>query len=147
LKIKCIITNGVHLMGGWGLRLVLFAAIQGATGSPAAVDLFQQAEQQSEEQLTTLLQNFLKKSFGTNQDFSMDDPKPQSDGSVLIVWSYTDKSQGVDVDMTGNSFVEQHGDKVSILTTLVPHEQFDKLLESTNSIIRSYKIDDSSALP
>jgi len=44
LKIKCIITNGVHLMGGWGLRLVLFAAIQGATGSPAAVNLFQQGQ-------------------------------------------------------------------------------------------------------
>lgn len=78
----------------------------------------------------------------------MDDPKEQSDGSVLIVWSYTTTaSGGIETKLLGNSFIEQKEDKISILTTAVPSEQFDALLESTNKIINSYTIDPSSALP
>jgi len=34
----------IHLMSGWGLCLVLFAAIQGAAGSPTALNLFEQGQ-------------------------------------------------------------------------------------------------------
>jgi len=67
---------------------------------------------------------------------------------VLIVWSYTaEATGGVKTKLLGNSFIEQRDDKISILTTAVPDEQFDALREATNKIINSYKIDPSSALP
>jgi hypothetical protein len=47
----------------------------------------------------------------------------------------------------GNSFIEQHDDKLSILTTAVPDEQFDTLKPETNKVINSYSIDASAALP
>ena len=112
------------------------------------VDLFENKDKQSQDQLVTFLKDFLNNSFKSEKDFTMDDPKPQSDGSVLIVWSYTAQaSGGVETKLLGNSFIEQKQDKVSILTTAVPDEQFDSLLDSTNKIINSYKIDPTSALP
>ncbi len=98
--------------------------------------------------MVTFLQDFLNKSFGSEADFNMDPPKPQSDGSVLIVWSYTaEASGGVTSTLLGNSFIEQRQDKISILSTLVPQDQFDALLPSTNQIINSYKLDPSADLP
>ena len=81
-------------------------------------------------------------------DFSMNDPKAQSDGSQLIVWSYTaNASGGAKVKLLGNSFIEQRADKLSILTSAVPDEQFDTLKPETNTVINSYSIDASAALP
>jgi hypothetical protein len=78
----------------------------------------------------------------------MDDPKEQSDGSQLIVWSYTgNASGGVKAKLLGNSFIEQRGDKISILSTTVPDDQFDTLKPDTDKIINSYTIDPTAALP
>jgi hypothetical protein len=111
-----------------------------------AVDIFEQTEKQSSEKLTKFLQDFLTKTFGSEQDFQLDEPKIQKDNSVLIVWSYTDKTLN-NLKVLGNSFIEQRDNKESILSTLVPDDQFDTLLPSTNKIIQSYKIDSASDLP
>lgn len=112
------------------------------------VDLFEKKQQQTEDELVDFLKNFLQKSFASQSDFSMDDPRPQSDGSILIVWSYTaEASGGIKTKLLGNSFIEQRDDKVSILTTAVPDEQFEALKHSTDTIINSYTIDPSAALP
>ena len=42
--------------------------------------------------------------------------------------------------MLGNSFIEQRGNKLSVLTTLVPAEQFDALVSRTDEIINTYRI-------
>ena len=112
------------------------------------VDIFGSSTEQSDDELIELLQNFLTRSFGSEADFTMDDPKAQSDGSQLIVWSYTaNASGGVQGTLLGNSFVEQRGDKISILTTTVPEDQFDTLQPDTDTIINSYSIDSSADLP
>jgi hypothetical protein len=112
------------------------------------VDLFEGKEEKSADELVELLRGFLKNSFESELDFSMDDPKQQTDGSQLIVWSYTANASGdVKAKLLGNSFIEQRGDKISILTTAVPEDQFDTLKPETNKIINSYKIDSSAALP
>jgi hypothetical protein len=112
------------------------------------VDILEQKEEQSSDQLVAFLQKFLNNSFKSEPDFTMDDPKGQSDGSQLIVWSYTATATGgAKVKLLGNSFIEQRGDKLSILTTAVPDEQFDTLKEGTDTIINSYSIDPSAALP
>jgi hypothetical protein len=112
------------------------------------VDILEKKEKQSNEQMIKFLQKFLNNSFKSEDDFTMDDPKEQSDGSQLIVWSYTATATGgAKVKLLGNSFIEQHDDKLSILTTAVPDEQFDTLKPETNKVINSYSIDASSALP
>ncbi|HZT34603.1 MAG TPA: hypothetical protein VFA15_01685, partial [Nitrososphaera sp.] len=110
------------------------------------VDIFQEKTKQNSDELTKFLKDFLTKTFGKEDKFTIDDPSPQKDGSVLLVWSYNDKTRG-DASVLGNSFIEQHGDKVSILSTVVPEDQFDTLLDKTNQIIQSYSIDETADLP
>ncbi|HET9223919.1 MAG TPA: hypothetical protein VFO07_15510, partial [Roseiflexaceae bacterium] len=112
------------------------------------VNLFASEAEKSSDELIQLLRDFLKNSFESEPDFSMDEPKEQSDGSQLIVWSYTANATGdVKAVLLGNSFIEQRGDKISILTTAVPENQFDTLKPETNKIINSYSIDPSAGLP
>ncbi|WP_298400999.1 hypothetical protein [uncultured Chloroflexus sp.] len=49
--------------------------------------------------------------------------------------------------MLGNSFIEQRGNKVAVLTTLVPEEQFDTLIDKTNAIINTYRINPDARVP
>lgn len=109
------------------------------------IDIFGEAKEQTQDELTAFLTEFLNKTFGAEQDFAINDPKPQSDGSVLLVWTYSDKN--LKLKALGNSFIEQRGDKVSILSVVVPDEQFDQLLPKTNEVIQSYSIDASAELP
>jgi len=110
------------------------------------VDIFEQKDEQTTDQLTTFLKDFLNKTFGNEDQFNIDDPKTQKDGSVLLVWTYNDKQRG-GASVLGNSFIEQRGDKVSILSTIVPEAQFDNLVDKTNAIIQSYSIDEGAVLP
>jgi len=101
----------------------------------------------SDSQLVKLLTDFLEERFGQQPDFSYEDAKPQSDGSQLVVWSYTATADNnIQTTLLGNSFVEQRGNKVSILTTLVPQEQFEMLVSQTDEIINSYRIDPNAAI-
>ncbi len=118
------------------------------TGNGAViVDLFEDKTSYTADQLTQIITSFLKSQFGTEPDFVTKDPQTQKDGSILVVWSYTSKaSNGTSVPLLGNSFIEQRENKVSILTTLVPSDQFDTVLPKTNEIINTYKIDPSVTL-
>jgi len=127
-----------------GEAIVLWSEPNG--NATVVVDIFEKQEKQTREELTNFLKDFLTRTFGNEDQFTIDDPSPQKDGSVLLVWTYNDKQRG-DLSVLGNSFIEQRGDKISILTTAVPEDQFDKLKPSTNKIINSYKIDPSAALP
>jgi hypothetical protein len=114
----------------------------------AIVDLYEDASTLSKDDLTSALQKYLQNSFGNQPDFSMEDPTDQSDGSVLIVWTYTATADnGVKADLLGNTFIEQRGNKVSLLSTLVPSDQFDSLVDKTNEIINAYKIDIEATIP
>ncbi len=112
-----------------------------------SVDLLENTAEPTEEELTEFLQQYLDNTFGSQQDFFTDEPTPQNDGSVLIIWSYTSEaSGGVMVDMLGNTFIEQRGDKLSIMNVVVPDEQFDALEADINEIINSYQIDPSVSI-
>ena len=112
------------------------------------VDIFENDTVYTSEQLTDILRTFLENSFGSQTDFTVDeDPTEQSDGSVLLAWSYLAKADNdIDVDLLGNSFIEQRENKVSILTTLVPSEQYEQTKEFTDEIINTYSIDPSATL-
>jgi hypothetical protein len=111
------------------------------------VDIYEDASTNTADDLTSTLEKYLQNTFGSQPDFSMDDPKIQSDDSVLIVWTYTATADnGVKADLLGNTFIEQRGNKISLLTTLVPADQFVSLKDKTNEIINAYQIAPEAAI-
>jgi hypothetical protein len=105
------------------------------------VDIYEDAKTNTADDLTATLTKYLENTFGKQPDFTMDKPTTQQDKSVLIVWTYTATADnGVKADLLGNTFIEQRGTKISLLTTLVPSDQFASLKEKTNKIINSYQI-------
>lgn len=112
------------------------------------VDVLEDRTQYSDDQLVDKLVAYLVNVFGNQPDFFYEDPRPQNDGSILLVWGYTSTaSNNVQASMLGNSFIEQRGNKVAVLTTLVPEEQFDTLIDKTNAIINTYRINPDARVP
>lgn len=111
-------------------------------------DIFDVDYNPNQDELTKLLQNFLKNSFEKESDFFLRDPKPQKDGSVLLIWGYTAKATGnIKVKLLGNSFIERQGKRVAILSFIVPDEQFKELEKPLNRIINNYKINTVAKIP
>jgi hypothetical protein len=111
------------------------------------VDIFESTKTNTPDDLSTAVTGFIKKTFSSKPDFFIDKPTPQTDGSVLLAWGFTaSASNGVKAKLLGNTFTEQRGNKISILTTLVPADQFDSLKDQTNKIINTYKISPDVAL-
>ena len=111
------------------------------------VNLIESQEKKSEEELVKLLTDYLENTYSKQAKFSHDNAKPQSDGSVLVVWGYdVTLSSGKTVRLLGNSFIEQRDNLVSLLTLALPDEQFDGLKPDVDTILNSYKIDSSIAI-
>jgi len=98
------------------------------------------------ERLVELGQRYVRgtSAFENNPTLVFEDPQPQSDGSIRLIWSVT--LEGSAVELLGNTFVEQRGDKLSFLTTLRPTVLFEASNPYTNQIINSYGIDPGVAL-
>lgn len=111
-------------------------------------DIFDVDYNPTQDDLTKLLQDFLKNSFEKEPDFFLRQPKPQKDGSVLLIWGYTAKATGnIKVKLLGNSFIERKGKRVAILSFIVPDEQFKELEKPLNRIINNYKINTTAKIP
>jgi serine/threonine-protein kinase len=111
-------------------------------------DIFDVNYDPTQQDLTKLLQDFLKNSFEKEPDFFLRDPKPQKDGSILLIWGYTAKATGnVDVKLLGNSFIEHKGRRIAILSFIVPDQQFSELEKPLNRIINNYKINTTTKIP
>ncbi len=111
------------------------------------VDIFSAPPGMSRDQLVSALQTFLRNTFGNKSGFFMREPVPQPDGSSLIVWGFKENIQGVQGDILGNSFIEQKGNKVSVLTTGVLSEQYERLKPEYEKIVNSYRINPAVGLP
>jgi serine/threonine protein kinase len=110
------------------------------------VNVFIVERELDQEQLTTMLKNFINKFAASQTNLTMNQPVRQSDGSVRITWSYTSQTQGVSGRLTVNSFIKHQGNKVSIDSYVVPSEQYQKLLPAINQVIGSYKLNASAPL-
>ncbi len=111
-------------------------------------DIFDVDYDPTQDDLTTLLETFLEDTFSDEPDFFLEEPNPQKDGSVLLVWGYTGTATGnIKIPLLGNSFIERQGDRIAILTFVVPSEQFKDLEGSLNKIINTYQIDTAAKLP
>lgn len=111
-------------------------------------DIFDVDYDPTQDDLTKLLQDFLKNSFEKEPGFFLRDAKPQKDGSVLLIWGYTAKATGnIKVKLLGNSFIERKGKRVAILSFIVPNDQFKELEKPLNRIINNYKINTEAKIP
>jgi serine/threonine protein kinase len=111
------------------------------------VDIFNAPDNFDANKATDLIQNFLKNTFGSKPGFFMEAPITQSDGSVLIVWGYLETIEGATGRILGNSYIEQVGNKVSLLTVGVLEHQFEDLREPMTRVINTYKVNASAQLP
>jgi hypothetical protein len=112
-----------------------------------SVDVFKAPTETTTEQLTKLLETFLKSTFGSRQGFISEKPVQQKDGSVQIVWSYDESIKSITAKVQGNSFISRSGDKVSLITTGGVASQIPELKESFDRVVNSYKVDPAVSIP
>lgn len=91
--------------------------------------------------LDALLRAHLQASYGSEPTFAQEPPKTQPDGSQLIVWGYNAPlPDGTTARLLGNSFIEQHGSLVSLLTVVVPSDEYPRLRPQIDATLNSYKV-------
>ena len=112
-----------------------------------SVDVFKAPTETTTEQLTALLETFLKSTFGSRQGFVSEKPVQQKDGSVQIVWSYDESIKNITAKVQGNSFISRSGDKVTLITTGGVASQIPQLKESFDRIVNSYKVNPAVSIP
>ncbi len=112
------------------------------------VDVFKTNIKQTPESRSTLLQKFIKNGFSSKQGFVMDNPVIFPGGTVRVTWNYiTTLDNGAKASITGNSFIRQNGDKISVLVHTIPEDQYAALIPSFNQITDSYVVTPSVNVP
>ncbi|MCS6880775.1 MAG: DUF4352 domain-containing protein [Oscillochloridaceae bacterium] len=142
----------IDVPGSWKFTDIPFSdRVQNVWDSPdgnfsVVVTIAEVGQALSNERLVELGQEYVRSTstFENNPTLVFEDPQTMSDGSIRLVWAVT--PQGSTVELLGNTFVEQRGDKLSFLTTLRPMALFEASNPYTNPIINSYRIDPSVAL-
>jgi hypothetical protein len=112
------------------------------------VNLYADSNELTTEDLGTTGEEFVSNVFGDDPGFEIIETTPQSDGSVLVGWVSEPTFGDEPTAIAGLTYIEQRGDKVSILTVAMPREQYAELWEAGfNRIVNSYRIDPSADLP
>ncbi len=142
----------VDIPEGWNLKdnsnanEVIIYWLDPTENALIQVNVFNTQNNPDQGELTDILKRFIQKFAEKEQDFTMDQPVRQKDGSVRITWSYTAKSGNSSISLTANSFIKSQEDKISIDSYIVPSEQYKELLPTVNQIIASYKFNASVPL-
>jgi hypothetical protein len=121
---------------------VVWTAPEG--NSAIFVSLIASGEELGAEELTTFGNDYVTSVFGDDNGFELSDVEEQTDGSLLIPFAVAPEINGEEVGLYGLTYVEQRGDKLSILTVIFPSDQEEELWDAAFSeIVNSYKIDES----
>lgn len=101
----------------------------------------------SADELGAKIVETVESGFGAAEDFAISEPEPQSDGSVLVAWNATlDLGNGPEL-LRNYSYIEQRGDKLSVISVGTPDSEFDARWESEiGPLVNSYRIDPSVAI-
>jgi len=112
------------------------------------VDVFKTNIKQTPESRSEILQKFIKNGFSSKPGFVMDNPVIFPSGTVRVTWSYTTTlDNGAKTPITGNSFIRQNKDKISVLAHTIPQDQYEALVPSLNQITDSYLVTPSVNVP
>ena len=100
----------------------------------------------SSEELVTQLKEFVQSTFGSDPEFTMGEAEEQTDGSQRIIWNSTSDFGTAKMPITGLTFIEQRGDKLSLLTIFFPTERTEELNDLIVQVLNSYKIDPDATI-
>ncbi len=110
------------------------------------VSVFEDPNPYTEDQLSAVLSGFLTRSYGDLPDFSAAEPVPDANGVVRMAWSYTAATANGDVPLVGASVISQRGNKIAILSLLLPAAQSAALAEAAAAILAGYTLDPEALL-
>jgi hypothetical protein len=118
--------------------IVTFSDPTGNAG--IVVDVFPYDEEITQDEMGELLGNFISGQFKTFKKFDMADPKAFGKTGASIGFSYDQPLGRQAVKMYGDSFIELHdGKMMSIMTLLLPAEQFDKVSKKAFALLDTFQ--------
>ncbi len=109
------------------------------------VDIFED-DSMTDQQLADTLAVFIEEGFQEMPAFVMEEPEIQPTGGVWLTFYYDSEVQGSYHPMVGRSFISRTDDKVTLISYLVPEDQFAELSPSFETIFNSYQVDTSVSL-
>jgi len=104
------------------------------------ISVWESSTRMSQEDLTDYLSNFLDNRLGTFKNFKQGEPEVQGDGSVGIFFRYDSEVSGGSFPMVGNSFIEQRGKRIALLSVILPKEQYDRKVTPLTKFINSLSL-------
>ena len=90
--------------------------------------------------MDVFVQSFLGAGFGQNPGYEEQGQEVQTDGSLLVSFSYTQEGETVEAA----TFFEQKGTVVSALTIAALEGKWEDLVDTFNPMVNSYVIDDTA---
>ncbi len=112
------------------------------------VQVLRSPGEMTEEEMGERLTKIIRLIYPSNPQLKINLPVTQPNGSVRVSWSYPKTaSDGSKVFYAGNSFMQQHGNKVSANFYVLPSQQYAQLKEPLNQIIRSFQLNSDVEVP
>jgi hypothetical protein len=137
---------------GWELRdqsrpdEIALAWLDPTRNGGLLLSVFEDPNPYTEDQLGAVLSGYLTRSYGDLPDFAADPLARQSAGVVRVTWRYTAATANGDVSLAGASVISQNGNKIAILSLLLPVAQVDALAAATETILAGYRLDPAALL-
>ena len=102
-------------------------------------------DQMNQEQITEEIKSFIT-DVRSEPDAVIGDAEPQTDGSVLMPWTYSIDRGDSKQTMQAVAYAEQRGNKMSFLIFDVPADQYEQLwANGLRDLVNSYKIDPAAS--
>jgi hypothetical protein len=138
--------------GGWEMRdasrpdELALAWVDPTRNGGLLLSVFEDPNPYTEEQLGAVLRGFLTRSYADLPDFYADEPLIRADGVVLMAWRYTAVTANGRVPLVGTSVISQRGNKIAILSLLLPAAQTAALAEPMETILAGYSLNPEALL-
>ncbi len=98
------------------------------------------------EDLVARVEEYVQSTYSQEPGFSMDPVEEQADGSQRMLWNASPNIGGTPTALTGLTFIEQRGDKLSLLTVVVPAEGSESQEPLIDRIINTYKVNPTAKI-
>lgn len=112
-----------------------------AGNSIIGMDIMEVEAMPSQEELEHNLRGFIRESYGHHPNFEISAPQAQPDGSTGLEWAYEIVLEGKRATFWGYSLMQQAGNRLAVLSVLIPKDQFDSLQDNLMKIIISRNIE------
>jgi hypothetical protein len=112
------------------------------------IELVQVFRKFTQAELGEELTKILKRVYATYPRLRIDRFVKQPNGSVRVSWSYQNGgTESAPTYYSGNSFMQQYGNKLSGKYYILPSQQYDRLKDNWIQSINSYQVNESAEIP